>query len=112
MQEKKKYLNMYLLQETKINRLRQMAHLFPERKRFYNAKIREIINLREEIENTIKSLDDDILCELLFQKYILGKTLEEISYILNYSKRHIERLHIKALKKLIIPSLQGNENVL
>ena len=28
-----------------------------------------------------------------------GKTLEEISLILNYSKRHIERLHIKALEK-------------
>ena len=56
----------------------------------------------EEIEQKISNVDDELLCEILYQKYILGKTLEDIAVILNYSKRHIERLHIKALEKFKI----------
>lgn len=96
---KKQYLSLYLLQESKINRLKQMSLINPEEKQKYQLEITKSLSLRNEIEFKIRSVDNNILSELLFQKYILGKTLEEISYILNYSKRHIERLHIEALKK-------------
>lgn len=101
-EEKKKYLKSYLLQEVKINRYKQMSVMDPSRRDVYNTKIKNAIEIRYEIEEKIKNIDDDTLCELLFQKYVFGKTLEEISYILNYSKRHIERLHIKALEKIEI----------
>lgn len=99
LKEKKKYLNHYLLQEAKINRLYEMIRINPVRKAEYEAKIKRCKELRIEIEEKINNVEDELLCELLFEKYILGRTLEDISVILNYSKRHIERLHIKALEK-------------
>ena len=97
--EKKKILNQYLLQEAKINRLKQMSDLFPERKEEFNKELVAAINLRLKIEKGIENLPDNVLTEVLYRKYVLGKTLDEISFTLNYSKRHIERLHMKGLEK-------------
>lgn len=99
---KKRYLSLYLLQEAKIKRLNSMILISPDKKEEYKQKITECMKMRDDIEAKIKSVDDSILSEILFQKYIFGKTLTEISYILNYSKRQIERLHIKALEKFNI----------
>ncbi|MBQ6847445.1 MAG: hypothetical protein IJO62_00820 [Clostridia bacterium] len=95
--EKKEYLNQYLLQETKINRIRKMTNINPELKSRYKAELNKALELRVKIEKQINAVDGGVLSELLSQKYIFGKTLEDISVILNYSTRHIERLHIKAL---------------
>ncbi len=100
--EKKKYLKQYLLQETRILRLKEMIPLNPLSEDTYKAEILKSRRLRDEIESKINSTPDKLLCEILYQKYVLGKTLEEISYILNYSKRHTERLHIKALENFEI----------
>ena len=97
--EKKKYLSSYLLQETKINRFKNMMELNPQSAEDYLKEIESAILLREKIEKQIKAVDGDILSEVLLQKYVIGKTLENIGYTLNYSTRHIERLHIKALDK-------------
>jgi len=99
---KKEFLNRYILQERKILRYEKLINLNPKYKNKYDRCIKNANNLRIEIENIINEIDDDLLVEILFQKYIFGKTLEEISLILNYSKRHIERLHIKALEKIKI----------
>lgn len=95
--EKKKYLSTYLLQETKISRFKTMIKINPEMREEYEKEIAEALELRKTIEAQIAAVDGGILTELLYQKYVFGKTLEDISYILNYSPRHIERLHIKAL---------------
>ena len=102
LEEKKKILNTYILQETKICRYRQMADLYPERRDEFIKKADSCNRLRLRIEDSITGMDEDILSELLFQKYVFGKTLEEIAFNMNYSKRHIERLHITALEKLEI----------
>lgn len=98
-EEKIRFLKQYLLQQAVITRLNALLSLHPERKEFYKEKIRNAEALREKIERQIETVPDITLKEILYQKYIFGKTLEEISFILNYSKRHIERLHIKALEK-------------
>ena len=98
-EEKKRYLGKYLIQETKINSLNQLALKNPQRRDYYLKKAKACKKLRAEIEKKIESVDDIKLSELLYQKYIFGKTLEDISLILNYSTRHIERMHIKALDK-------------
>ena len=64
---------------------------------YYLSELKQY-DLRNNIEKAIKNLPDNLLSEILYRKYILGKTLEEISFTLNYSKRHIERLHLKALE--------------
>lgn len=101
-QEKKEYLKQYLLQESKINRLNKMCLINPHCKEFYKSEIEKSQKLRIEIEKKINSVDNPLLCEVLNQKYIFGKTLEEIALILNYSKRHIERLHKKGIENIEI----------
>ncbi len=96
---KKEYLSSYLLQEPKINRLRKMADLNPELELQYKDALNEALLLRIKIERQINEVDGGVLSELLYQKYIFGKTLEDIADILNYSTRHIERMHTKALEK-------------
>lgn len=97
--DKKEYLNLYLMQEAKINRLEQMILINPSQKHSYEQQIAKALNLRQEIEQKIRNVDNGVMSEILFEKYVCGKTLEEIGYLLNYSKRHIERLHVAALKK-------------
>lgn len=99
LKNKRNYLKSYLLQQAKISRLKEMILVNPNFKETYRQEIKTAENLRSEIEEKISQMEDEILKELLFQKYILGKTLEEIGYIINYSKRHTERLHIVALEK-------------
>ena len=101
-EDKKNYLKLYSIQESKIKRLKEMMILYPERKENYKKDIEKSLNLRAEIETKIKSLDNDILSEVLFQKYVFGKTLEQIGDLLNYSERQIERFHIKALDEIKI----------
>ena len=97
--EKKEYLSLYLLQSEKIRRLRETALQNPEEKEKYILQIESAQTLRREIEDKIESVDGGVLSELLYLKYVCGKTLMQISYELNYSVRQIERLHIKALGK-------------
>lgn len=97
--QKKEYLSLYLLQNEKIRRLSETALQNPEDKEKYILQIESAQNLRREIEDKIESVDGGVLSELLYLKYVCGKTLMEISYELNYSVRQIERLHIKALQK-------------
>lgn len=98
-EEKKKYLSLYLLQNEVIRRLSEMCINDPERKNEYILKINKACSLRKEIEEKIEAVDGGVLSELLYLKYVCGKTLLQISYELNYSVRHIERLHKKALQK-------------
>ena len=100
MNEKKKYLSLYMLQHARIERLVGMLETGTGNQAECLAGIRKANELRNEIERKIKEVDGGVLSELLFLKYVCGKPLLEISFILNYSVRHTERLHKKALEKL------------
>lgn len=102
LKSKKEYLKQYLYQETIINSLMQFSVIYPEREEEYKLKILKCNKIRKDIEEKISAVEDTLLREILYNKYVFGKTLEQIAYILNYSKRHIERLHIKALEKIEI----------
>lgn len=100
--EKKDYLSLYMLQNAKINRLKEMARLNPDEKEKYFSETAKSKKLRKDIEKSIEAVDGGVLSELLYCKYICGKPLLEVSYHINYSLRQTERLHIKALEKLEI----------
>ena len=100
--DKKEYLRSYRLQQIKILRLKQMLQQLPENKRIYKAQIKNCILICKDIEEKINNLDNEIYKEVLIQKYICGKTYEQIALILNYSTRHIDRLHRAAIQKLKI----------
>ena len=106
--EAKKYLSLYLLQHTKIQRLQGQIALYPQKAEQYRALIEDAEGLRREIEEKIEKTDGGLLSEILYLKYVLGKTLPEISFTINYSQRQTERLHRLALDKF--SALQGEEN--
>jgi len=96
-EEKIKYLKRYNVFGIKIQRLNEMIGLFPERKKEYQEEIEKTQKEIIKIEREIKSVDDGLLSEILFQKYILCRSLDVISVEINYSKRQVERLHLIAL---------------
>ncbi len=95
----REYLKRYRLLQAKITRLEQMLSECPEKREKYLKELNSAITLRDGIEDSIDAVDGGILSEILSQKYICGRSLEEIGYLINYSKRQTERLHIKALLK-------------
>lgn len=102
MDYKKQYLELYLIQQAKIERLRDQMRINPKTVRRYRKKIRAAEKLRRRIEDSIDAVDGGILSEVLSQKFLCGKSLEQIALTLNYSKRHIERLFIRAMEKFDI----------
>ncbi len=61
-----------------------------------------LVDLREEILEKINLLTDSVLKQILYSKYILGKTFFEIGEELCYCEKQIGRLHKKALEELEI----------
>ncbi len=51
----------------------------------------------QEITTVIGQVQDVILATLLTEYYVNGKTWEAVAVIINYSTRHVYRLHRKAL---------------
>lgn len=100
--EKRTYLKSYKVQHLKLRRMKEMMDMCPENKEKYQKEYIHTLNLRNKIEEEIDGVDGAVLTEILSQKYICGRSLEQISFAMNYSKRQIERLHLKALDMLKI----------
>lgn len=96
--EKKQYLLNYKMHQAKIRRLSELIADYPEDAERLKPQLLESKKLRDKIENEINLLSNPIFSEILAQKYQCGKTLEEIAFCMNYSTRHIERLHTNAIK--------------
>ncbi len=97
LEQKKKYLSTYRLQQAKIGRITEMIRLFPDEEVRFKKQLLAARQLRDKIEQEILCIDNEVLSELLSQKYMCGRSLSEIAVHMNYSKRQIERLHKKAL---------------
>ena len=63
----------------------------------------ELLAVRENIKKAISYLHDDELEEILTRHYFLCETIETIAENMHYDRRTIQRSHLKALDKLIIP---------
>jgi RNA polymerase sigma factor (sigma-70 family) len=62
-----------------------------------NRDIDQLVDLKIEISNVIKSLNNPTEKLVLELIYLCGKTVVEVADDMNYSERHIERIHKKAL---------------
>lgn len=99
-EEKREYLELYPLQLAAIERFNNLAGINTDKREKYIQKIHSAIILRDLIEEDIEKIDDRREREVLAQKYLCLKTLEQTAEILNYSKRQIERIHTTALENL------------
>ena len=61
--------------------------------------IDEYADKKSEIISQIDGMEDEILYDILFSRYIARKTFEKIADNMNYSFRQTTRLHGKALQK-------------
>lgn len=64
-----------------------------------NKMIDDCSSLKKTIIDQISSIEDDNYYQLLFSRYVERKTFEVISTEMQYTFRHITRLHGKALKQ-------------
>ena len=57
----------------------------------------------EGIVAAIENIQDVTLREVLLNRYVEGMTWEKVALTMNYSIKHVHRLHNKALEQLEIP---------
>lgn len=79
-----------------------------------DRKTDELIEVKEEIMDTISELDDGRLRCVLWNYYIRGKSLEEIAVFMHYSYRHIKRFHragTAAVQELLLTEERNNGNL-
>lgn len=67
-----------------------------------NRDIDKLVDLKKEIVRTIKKIEDKELQVVLEKRYLCFESWEKIAVEMNYSIQHIFRLHIKALKNIVI----------
>lgn len=67
-----------------------------------NAEIDELVNKRLEIEKAIKSVDDEVLQEVLTRRYLQFQKWERIAVEMHFDLRWVYRLHGRALEQLTI----------
>ena len=66
-----------------------------------NRRIDDLIDVKQEICDVIKKIDDTTLRTLLYERYINCRTWERIAADMSYSYIHVvQRLHPKALREI------------
>ena len=66
----------------------------------------DLLAYQEEIRNTIQSLPDPVMVQILSDRYLSYKRWQEIADIMHYSLRHTTRIHgyaLKAIDDLLCP---------
>ncbi len=97
---KREFLKSYRLQRAIICRIQETSQHYPQKAKTYKAQIKECEKRQKAIEDKINQLPNEFQREVLIQKYICGKTHEEIGILFNYSSRQIERIHKAAVENL------------
>ncbi len=62
--------------------------------------IDRLVGIRVGIENAVREVPDPVQREVLERKYLLYQSWDSIARAMNYSERHIRRLHSRALEKI------------
>lgn len=62
-----------------------------------DIRIDKLIDVKREINSAINELTDWKLRMVLFERYLLGRTWEQIAVDMHYTYQHVCRLHGRAL---------------
>lgn len=63
----------------------------------------ELLAVQESIKKAISYLHDDELKEILTKHYLTYETIESVIENMYYSRRTIQKKHLKALDKIMMP---------
>lgn len=64
-----------------------------------NKEIDQLVDLKSKITKEINGLDNKAYTVLLLKRYVLGKSLLEISKEMNYSYHRVRHMHGEALEE-------------
>lgn len=62
--------------------------------------VEELVRVRVEIQKAIAKLDSPVMRNVLKYRYISGHTWEKVAQDMDYTIRHVTRLHNQALQRL------------
>ena len=65
-----------------------------------DKRIDELYRIKQEILEAVSAVENATYRTLLFERYIMFKTWEQIAVDMNYSYMHVARLHGKALQEV------------
>lgn len=71
-----------------------------------DREIDELTYKRQEIEQAVNAVPDEVQREVLTRRYLLYQKWEVIAAEMNYSIQHIFRLHGSALKKMRVNEIE------
>lgn len=69
-----------------------------------NRDIDRLVDLKREMVQLIKAVDDTECQTLLEQRYLCFKVWEQIAVDMEYNVRHVYRLHDEAVRKIVLPA--------
>lgn len=87
---------------TYTDRVGRTAAKIIDLEREINEEIDKLVDIKRQIEDLVSLLDDGIQRTIIERHYILNESWEKISEKVGYSRRHITRLHDKAIETLEI----------
>lgn len=90
------------VQTSPSDRLGRIVAKIVDLEREIDEDVDRLIEKRKEVKNTISSVEDDRLRNILEMRYLAGKKWREISEDLMLDYRWVLRLHRKALKQIKI----------
>ncbi len=99
-QQTKEYLAGYLLNMARAQQLKRKLEAYVMSAPSIKREIDVCIKNSGEVEEIIYSCENILQREVAVRKYIYGQSLEKIAEELNYSARHIQRIHNKAVEGL------------
>lgn len=85
----------------KNNSSEDRLYKYLERAEKIEKKITALENEKQKIADTIEMVDDIKLKMVLIRRYILCDTWEDVATHLNYDRRWVTELHLRAIKELV-----------
>lgn len=93
-------LNPDKVQTSSVNKTEIIVAKIVDLEREIDAEIDKLCHIRREVQVSIKMIDEAAYRNVLELRYIQGLSWEQIAVNLNYTYRHVTRLHGEALQKV------------
>lgn len=105
--EMKRELGDYSKLVARAKRLSAELRLFPEDREFLEPLLRNVSEKTVAINGMINTVCEPDKKEILYRKYILGETFEQIAESMCYSTRHVQRMLNSSIES--IAGVSANE---
>lgn len=104
-ERKREHLEMYMVFTIRLHRLYSQRDAHPESEGKYSDMIYDTLLKMGTIEDAVEKIPNLKEREVLANKYLCGKTVNEISTFMNYSRRQTERYLKSALENITIKAI-------